>query len=147
MGTRILQYRNNESYFHAFSSLYRLFYKTEIENILFLVPIHNIDTLAYRSLGELEIAWPGNTGSCSHFNFLFSQTSTRVSITVWKQGQCFLFLTQKIYLCMTLVINNYTEVFFILKFHIDILNFLDTFFHFPLRAMPKIINPSKLRCL
>ena len=31
------------------------------------------------SLGELEIAW-------KHFNFSFTQTSTRVSITVWKHG-------------------------------------------------------------
>ena len=32
------------------------------------------------------------TGSCSHFNFSFTQTSTCVSITVWKHGKCFLFL-------------------------------------------------------
>ena len=32
------------------------------------------------------------TGSCSHFNFSFSQTSARVSITLWKHGKCFLFL-------------------------------------------------------
>ena len=31
-------------------------------------------------------------GSCSHFNFSFCQTSTRVSITVWKHGKCFRFL-------------------------------------------------------
>ena len=32
------------------------------------------------------------SGPCPHFNFSFCQTSTRVSITVWKHGKCFLFL-------------------------------------------------------
>ena len=30
--------------------------------------------------------------SCSHFNFSFFQISTRVSITPWKHGECFLYL-------------------------------------------------------
>ena len=32
---------------------------------------------------------------CCHFNFQFSQTSTRVSITICKHGKCFLFLKYK----------------------------------------------------
>ena len=46
------------------------------------------------SLEELKIAWKytHSVNLCSHFNFSFSQTSTRVSITVCKDGKCFLFL-------------------------------------------------------
>ena len=32
-----------------------------------------------------------HAGSCSRSNFSFSQASTRVFITVWKHGECFLF--------------------------------------------------------
>ena len=35
-------------------------------------------------------------GSCSHFNFSLFQTSTRVSITVWKHRKCFIFLNYTI---------------------------------------------------
>ena len=45
------------------------------------------------SLRELEIAWKHpRSGLVFRFKLSFSQTSTRVSIAVWKHGKCFLFL-------------------------------------------------------
>ena len=54
----------------------------EIENISPRVPIRYRNTR--ESLGELEIAWKHTrpADSCSHFNFSFSQTSTRVSTSI-----------------------------------------------------------------
>ena len=62
---------DKESYF----VFYGLFYK-KVEHFFPRVPIRCRNTC--KSLGEL--------------NFSLSQTSTRVSITVWKQGKCFLYI-------------------------------------------------------
>ena len=53
---------------------YTGYFIKEIENIFSRVPIRKRNTRG--SLGELEIAWN------FHFDFSFSQTSTRVSITM-----------------------------------------------------------------
>ena len=46
-----------------------------------------------KKLTEASGKYPPICGSVvPHFNFSFSQTSTRVSMTVWKHGTCFLFL-------------------------------------------------------
>ena len=79
-----------EGYFHVLV-FYGLFYKRNRKHSPPRVPTRYKNTRG--SLGELEIAWNTRTTRlCSHFNFSFSQTSTRVSITVWKHGKCFLFL-------------------------------------------------------
>ena len=67
---------DKEGYFHVLV-FYTGYFIKEIENIP-RVPRRYRNTRG--SLGE------------QHFNFSFSQTSTRVSITVWKHGKCFLFL-------------------------------------------------------
>ena len=75
---------DKEGYFHVLV-FYGLFYKRNFKrNIFSRVPIRYRNTRG--SLGELDIAFV--------INFSFSQTSTRVSITVWKHGKCFLFLKQ-----------------------------------------------------
>ena len=77
---------DKEGYFHVLV-FYGLFYKRNFKrNIFPRVPIRYRNTRG--SLGELDIAFV--------INFSFSQTSTRVSITVWKHGKCFLFLKYKI---------------------------------------------------
>ena len=45
----------------------------------------------------------------------FSQTSTRVSITVWKHGKCFLFLkyiAELRYKCITFAQISFTNIYF-----------------------------------
>ena len=74
---------DKEGYFHVLV-FYTGYFIKEIENIFSRVPIRYRNTRG--SLGELDIAFV--------INFSFSQTSTRVSITVWKHGKCFLFLKQ-----------------------------------------------------
>ena len=74
---------DKEGYFHVLV-FYTGYFIKEIENISPRVPIRYRNTRG--SLGELDIAFV--------INFSFSQTSTRVSITVWKHGKCFLFLKQ-----------------------------------------------------
>ena len=71
---------DKEDYFHVLI-FYTGYSIKEIENISPPVPIRHRNTRG--SSGELEI-------TC--FNFSFSQTSTRVSIIVWKHGKCFYFL-------------------------------------------------------
>ena len=71
---------DKEDYFHVLV-FYTGYFIKEIENISPRVPIRYRDTRG--SSGELE---------AFYFNFSFSQTYTRVSITVWKHGKCFLFL-------------------------------------------------------
>ena len=83
---------DNESYFHVLD-FYALFYKRNIFSVFTYVIKTRVEVLE-------NSKWRGNrthpAGSCSHFNsVLFSQTSTRVSITVWKDGKCFLFLLFK----------------------------------------------------
>ena len=73
---------DKEGYFHV------LVFIKEIENICPVFP-YVIETLV--EVWE-DSKLRGNTRSCSHFNFSLSQTSTRVSITVWKHGKRFLFL-------------------------------------------------------
>ena len=82
---------DKEGYFHVLVS-YGLFYERNGKHSFFpRVTIRCRNT--HGSLGELELRRNTRpTGSSSHFNFSFSQTSTRVSITVWKHGKCFLFL-------------------------------------------------------
>ena len=64
------------------------------------------------SLGELEKAV-----ETQHFSF--SQTSTRVSITRWKLGTCFLFLKCESCLCHTInKISNEIEYFQNLKLYL-----------------------------
>ena len=62
-----------DDYFHVLV-FYTGYFIKEIENISSHVPIRHRNTCG--SLRELEIAWK------HYFNFSFSQTSTRVSITV-----------------------------------------------------------------
>ena len=64
---------DKEGYFHVLV-FYTGYFIKEIENISSHVPIRHRNTCG--SLRELEIAWK------HYFNFSFSQTSTRVSITV-----------------------------------------------------------------
>ena len=81
---------DKEGYFHVLV-FYGLFYKRNRKHF---------PPCSHTLIETLVEVWEnsklrGNsrpTGSCSHFNFSFSQTSTRVSITVWKHGKCFLFL-------------------------------------------------------
>ena len=81
--------RFGKGYLHVLV-FYGLFYKRN-RNIFI-----NTGTVRYtyrntrESLGELEIEWKLQF-FISHFNFSFSQTSTRVSITLYKHGKCFLF--------------------------------------------------------
>ena len=70
---------DKEGYFHIFV-FYALFYKKNRKH--FFLCSHTYRNTRV-TLGELEIAPYGSS---------FSQTSTRVSITVWKHGKCFLFL-------------------------------------------------------
>ena len=73
---------DKEGYFHVLVC-YGLFYKENRKHFP-RVPIRYRNTRG--SLGEPEIAWKHSryTGSCSQFNFSFSQqTSNRVSITEW----------------------------------------------------------------
>ena len=81
---------DKEDYFHVLV-FYTGYFIKEIENI-FPVFTYIIETLVEVWENSKLRGNTRHTGSCSHFNFSFSQTSTRVSITVWKQGGCFLFL-------------------------------------------------------
>ena len=77
-----------KTYFHVLV-LYTGYFINEIENFFFHVPMEVWENSKLR----------GNThptGSCSHLNVPFSQTSTRVSITVWKHGKCCLFHKQRL---------------------------------------------------
>ena len=88
-GTENLRF-DKEDYFHVLV-FYWLFYRRNRKPIFPVFP-YVIETLV--KVWE-NSKLRGNTrpmGSCSHCNFSFSQTFTRVSITVWKQGKCILFL-------------------------------------------------------
>ena len=83
---------DKEGYFHVLS-LYGLFYKRNRKHF-FRVPIRYRNTRG--SLGEFEIAWKHSPyGFVFHFIFSFSQTSTRVSRTVYgNTGNVFYFLNK-----------------------------------------------------
>ena len=81
---------DKEDYFHVFSEFYGLFYKRDRKSF-FLLPI------SYRytreSLGQLKTEW---NEFLVHCNFSFSQTSTRVSIALWKHTEyVFYFFTER----------------------------------------------------
>ena len=81
---------DKEDYFHVLV-LYTGYFIKEIENICSRVPIRYRNTRGPLRGGQSFVheVWEG---SCSHFNFSFSQTSTRVSVTVWKHENFFYFL-------------------------------------------------------
>ena len=81
---------DKEGYFQVLV-FYTGYFIKEIENIS--PCLHTVIETLVKVWENLELR--GNTrtaGSCSHFNFSFSQTSTRFLRTVWKHGKCFLFL-------------------------------------------------------
>ena len=96
-------------------------------NTCVLIPYRNSCVpIPYRNTGVpipyRKFAWEnsklrGNnrpTSSCSHFNFSFSQTSTPVSIPVWKHGKCFLFLKYNVYhlyIIRTIFLNGWLKCF------------------------------------
>ena len=63
----------------------------EVENFVSRVHIRYRNT--GESLGELETAWKHSCTLQARVPTAISCTSTRVSITVWKHGKCFLFFT------------------------------------------------------
>ena len=72
---------DRESYFHVLV-FYGLFYKRNWKHLPPVFP-YVLQTLV-EVLKNLKLREnTRTTGSCSHFNFSFSQTSTRVSITVY----------------------------------------------------------------
>ena len=82
---------DKEGYFHVLV-FYKGYFINEIENISPLFPYRYRNTRG--SLGELEIAWkhwPYRLVFPLQFLVLLNIHS-RVSITVWKHGKCFLFL-------------------------------------------------------
>ena len=83
-----------EDYFHVLVFCTGYFIK-EIENFFPVFP-YVIETLVEVWENSKLRGNTCPTGSCSHFNFSFSQISTRVSVTVWKHGKCFLFLKSKV---------------------------------------------------
>ena len=82
--------RFTPSYFHVLVFSMGYFIK-EIENIFPVFP-YVIETLVEVWENSKLRGNTHPTGSCSHFNFSFSQTSTRISIIVWKREKCFLCL-------------------------------------------------------
>ena len=80
---------DEEDYFHVLV-FYGLFYKRNRRHFpMFPYVIETLVEVWENS--KLRGKTRGSLGE-QHFNFSFSQTSTRVSITVWKHGKCFLFL-------------------------------------------------------
>ena len=61
------------------------------ESIRFKKIPYVIEKIPYVIETLVEV-WENSTLRGNQFNFSFAQTSTRVSITVWRHGKCFLFL-------------------------------------------------------
>ena len=79
-----------EDYFHILVFFMGYFILKETENMFPVFP-YVIETLV-KVWKNSKLRGNIRPGSCSHFNSVsFSQTFTRVSITVWKYGKCLLF--------------------------------------------------------
>ena len=85
---------DKEGYFHVLV-FYGLFYKRNIKYFFTVFP-YVIETPAEVWENSKLCGNSRPMGSCSDFNFSFSQTFTHVSLTVWKHRKCFLFLNYKI---------------------------------------------------
>ena len=83
---------DKEVYSHVLD-FYTGYFIKEIKNILSRVVILYVIEILVEVWENSKLREnPHPTGSSSHFNISFSQISTRVCITVWRHGKCFLFL-------------------------------------------------------
>jgi hypothetical protein len=107
-----------------FSIVFKRLFNKGNRKHFFRVPIEFIETLV-KVWEKLELR--GNTRtscSCSHATSRFSQTFTRVSITLYKHGKCFLFLKYQygknvLYLFYNIAQRNIKKEIF-RRFRVDI---------------------------